>query len=209
MMVPSLVRSLRALNPLAMQRNPVMFVAWLGAALTTIEVIRTLARGDIASLSFVTLVALFLWLTVWFATFAEALAEALAEARGRAQADSLRSARHEVTARKLGEPPRAAQITKPPSNMLRCGDHVLVEAGMIIPADGEVVEGVASVDESAVTGESAPVIRVSGGDRSAVTGGTRLLSDWIIVRVTADPGEAFLDRMISMVEGAARQRSFG
>lgn len=205
MMVPSLVRSLRALNPLAMQRNPVMFVAWLGAALTTIEVIRTLARGDIASLSFVTLVALFLWLTVWFATFAEALAEA----RGRAQADSLRSARHEVTARKLGEPPRAAQITKPPSNMLRCGDHVLVEAGMIIPADGEVVEGVASVDESAVTGESAPDIRESGGDRSAVTGGTRLLSDWIIVRVTADPGEAFLDRMISMVEGAARQRSFG
>ncbi len=151
--------------------------------------------------------ALWLWFTVLFANFAEAMAEG----RGKAQADTLRNARRDVAAKKLARPhgpqdPRASYSTVSADD-LRKGDVVLVEAGDYIPGDGEVIEGVASVDESAITGESAPVIRESGGDRSAVTGGTRVLSDWLVVRVTANPGETFLDRMIAMVEGAKRQKT--
>ncbi len=138
-----------------------------------------------------------------FANFAEAMAEG----RGKAQADTLRKARRDILARKLSAPTRDAPATRVASAELRKGDFVLVEAGEFIPGDGEVIEGVASVDESAITGESAPVIRESGGDRSAVTGGTRVLSDWLIVRITANPGESFLDRMIAMVEGAKRQKT--
>lgn len=204
---PAAWRAVVGLSPIAMLRNPVMFVAWLGAVVTTLEAVRILAAGtpgaESGSPAFVAAVSVILWLTVWFANFAEALAEA----RGRAQADALRAARHDVVARRLATARRGAPVTEVAGSTLRRGDAVLVEAGQVIPADGEVVEGVASVDESAVTGESAPVIRESGGDRSAVTGGTRVLSDWLVVRVTADPGETFLDRMISMVEGAARQRT--
>jgi K+-transporting ATPase ATPase B chain len=199
---PSAWRALLRLSPRAMMANPVMFIAWLGAVVTTVESVRVIATGG-EGLVFVLAVTIFLWLTVWFANFAESLAEA----RGRAQADTLRSARQDVMASKLASPDRSAARSEVPGGSLRKGDIVIVEAGNVIPADGEIVEGVASVDESAVTGESAPVIRESGGDRSAVTGGTRVLSDWIIVKVTADPGEAFLDRMISMVEGATRQKT--
>jgi K+-transporting ATPase ATPase B chain len=199
---PSAGRAVLRLSPRAMMANPVMFVAWLGALVTSVETVRLIATGG-EGLVFVLSVTIFLWLTVWFANFAESLAEA----RGRAQADTLRSARQDVNAQKLASADRSAPRTEVPGGSLRKGDLIIVEAGDVIPADGEIVEGVASVDESAVTGESAPVIRESGGDRSAVTGGTRVLSDWIIVRVTADPGEAFLDRMISMVEGATRQKT--
>ncbi|MCB9896706.1 MAG: potassium-transporting ATPase subunit KdpB [Planctomycetes bacterium] len=195
-------RAFVKLSPRSMAANPVMFVAWLGALVTGLEALRAASRGDDGQ-GFAFAVTLVLWATVWFAN----LAEALAEARGRAQADALRAARQDVRARRLASSERDAQVTEVNGTALRKGDFVLVEAGDTIPADGEVVEGVASVDESAVTGESAPVIRESGGDRSAVTGGTRVLSDWLVVRVTADPGEAFLDRMISMVEGAARRRT--
>ena len=189
------------LNPLTMARNPVMLVAMLGAVVTTIETVRAVAfGGDVA---FVFWTTVFLWLTVLFANFAEALAEA----RGRAQAKSLRAMREDVAAKKLGAPRRDASVSDVRASDLRKGDLFLVQAGDPLPADGEVVEGVASVDESAVTGESAPVIREAGGDRSAVTGGTRILSDWLVVRVTADPGETFLDRMISMVEGAKRAKT--
>ncbi len=201
-LAPSAWRAVLRLSPRAMMTNPVMFVAWLGAIVTTIEAVRVgMTHGD--GLVFVVAVAVFLWLTVWFANFAESLAEA----RGRAQADTLRAARHDVKAKKLAIAHRTSPPTEVPGTSLRKDDFVLVEAGDTIPADGEVIEGVASVDESAVTGESAPVIREAGGDRSAVTGGTRVLSDWLILRVTADPGETFLDRMISMVEGAARQKT--
>ena len=156
-----------------------------------------------ANTVFVGGVALWLWLCVIFANFSEALAEG----RGKAQADAMRRTRQETQAKRLSEPKYGAKYRGVPSSMLRKNDFFLVEAGDIIPVDGEVIEGVASVDESAVTGESAPVIRESGGDRSAVTGGTRVLSDWLVVRVTASPGEGFLDKMISMVEGAKRQRT--
>ncbi len=199
---PSAWRAVLRLSPRAMMGNPVMFVAWIAAIVTTIDAVR-IGFDDGRGLGFVIAVTLFLWLTVWFANFAESIAEA----RGRAQADSLRAARHDVKAKRLAAPNRRAAVTYVPGASLRKGDVVLVEAGDTIPADGEVVEGVASVNESAVTGESAPVIRESGGDRSAVTGGTHVLSDWIVVRVTADPGETFLDRMISMVEGASRRKT--
>lgn len=199
---PSVGRAVLRLSPRAMMANPVMFIAWLGAVVTTVESVRVITTGG-EGLVFVLAVTVFLWLTVWFANFAESLAEA----RGRAQADTLRSARQDVMASKLASADRSAARSEVPGGSLRKDDIVIVEAGNVIPADGEIVEGVASVDESAVTGESAPVIRESGGDRSAVTGGTRVLSDWIIVKVTADPGEAFLDRMISMVEGATRQKT--
>jgi K+-transporting ATPase ATPase B chain len=201
MLGPSVKRSLVMLNPLRMVRNPVMFIAELGAFLTTWITIEAYARSRVESSYFLALTVL-LWLTVVLAN----LAEAIAEARGRAQAASLRQARTDIMATiaatsggKLGD-----QV---PASELRVGDLVIVRAGEIIPADGEVIEGVASVDESAVTGESAPVIRESGGDRSAVTGGTRVISDWLIVRVSSRPGESFLDRMIALVEGAQRQKS--
>lgn len=198
---PSLVRSLVMLNPLRMIRNPVMFIAELGAVLTTLIAIDTLVHGHADKGYFLGLTIL-LWLTVLFANFAEAVAEA----RGRAQAASLRAARKDVLAMKVSEIPGHV-VDEIPASMLKVGDFVVVRPGEIIPADGEVVEGIAMVDESAVTGESAPVIRESGGDRSAVTGGTRVVSDHLFIRVTARPGESFLDRMIAMVEGAGRKKT--
>jgi len=191
------------LDPRRIVRNPVMFVVEVGSALTTALWVQALLGHGEAPTGFIGAVALWLWFTVLFANFSEALAEG----RGKAQAEALRRARRETQAKKLCQPRRDAPVEIVASTVLRQGDVVLVEAGDIIPVDGEVIEGIASVDESAVTGESAPVIRESGGDRSAVTGGTRILSDWLIVRVTANPGEGFLDRMISLVEGARRQKT--
>ncbi len=191
--------SFRKLDPRSLWRNPVMFVVEVVAALITFFVIRDMIAGHLSSLGFNLQITVWLWITVIFANFAEALAEG----RGKAQAAALRRTRSETTAKKVVD-----EKTEPvPAIHLRKGDVVLVEAGDIIPGDGEVIEGIASVNESAVTGESAPVIRESGGDRSAVTGGTRVLSDWIKVRITANPGETFLDRMIHLVEGARRQKT--
>src|SRR6185312_11048246 len=200
---PALADSLRRLHPRTQWRNPVMFVVWTGSVLTTVLGFAALHGPGLPSPSFTFAVAAWLWLTVWFAN----LAEALAEGRGKAQAAALRSAKKRVYAKQLQEPRHEASWLPVPSDELVRGKIVLVESGDIVPADGEVIEGMATVDESAITGESAPVIRESGGDRSAVTGGTRVLSDWIVVRVTAQPGEAFLDRMIAMVEGAKRTRT--
>lgn len=195
--------SFRKLDPRWMVRNPVMFVVEVGSVLTTFLWVQALIGEGEAARGFIGAVAIWLWFTVLFANFSEALAEG----RGKAQADALRRTRQETQAKKLHQPRRDAVYDMTPSTALRQGDTFLVEAGDIIPADGEVVEGIASIDESAVTGESAPVIRESGGDRSAVTGGTRILSDWLIIQVTANPGEGFLDRMISLVEGAKRQKT--
>jgi K+-transporting ATPase ATPase B chain len=203
----ALLDTLIKLNPLHMLRNPVMFVVEVGSLLTTWLWIQGLAGRGEARPGFTGAVALWLWFTVLFANFSEALAEG----RGKAQAEALRKTRKETQAKKLAHRPVDGQ--KPmhsefiPSTQLHRGDLFLVEAGDIIPADGEVILNIASVDESAVTGESAPVIRESGGDRSAVTGGTRLLSDWLVVEVTAGPGQGFLDRMISLVEGAKRTKT--
>jgi potassium-transporting ATPase ATP-binding subunit len=199
-MVPALWESLRKLDPRVQVRNPVMFVVEVGAAITTGIFVKDLVNGDTGSLAFVGVVSLWLWLTVLFANFAEAVAEG----RGKAQAEALRATRSQLEARRLGPDGREETV---PAAELRPGDLVVCEAGDLIPADGEVVEGVASVDESAITGESAPVIRESGGDRSAVTGGTRVLSDRIVVRVTQEPGGSFLDRMIALVEGAERRKT--
>jgi len=205
---PAIVRraigdSFRKLDPRHQAKNPVMFVVEVGCVLTAGLFVQALAgRGEAPAL-FILAISLWLWFTVLFANFAEAMAEG----RGKAQADSLRKARKDVQAKRLAEPRREAEVTAVFAPELRKGDFVLVEAGAYVPVDGEIVEGVASVDESAITGESAPVIRESGGDRSAVTGGTRVLSDWLVVRVTANPGETFLDRMIAMVEGAKRQKT--
>jgi K+-transporting ATPase ATPase B chain len=200
---PALVDSFRKLTPRTQIRNPVMFCVYVGSILTTILWIAALNGQAEAATGFILAIALWLWFTVLFANFAEALAEG----RSKAQAESLRSAKHNVVAKKLQEPHPKAPVRIMTATDLRKGDVVLVETGDVIPADGEVIEGVASVDESAITGESAPVIRESGGDFSSVMGGTRVLSDWIVVRVTANPGEAFLDRMIAMVEGAKRQKT--
>ncbi|MES2404277.1 MAG: potassium-transporting ATPase subunit KdpB, partial [Pseudomonadota bacterium] len=193
----------RKLSPRFQFRNPVMFVVFVCSVLTTLLWLQALRGHGEAPAGFIFWIGVWLWFTLLFANFAEALAEG----RGKAQAAALRSTRKDVIARKLSAPSRTAAITFVPSAELRSGDHVLVETGDTIPGDGEVVEGAASVDESAITGESAPVIRESGGDRSAVTGGTRLLSDWLVVRITRNPGESFLDRMIAMVEGAARRKT--
>jgi potassium-transporting ATPase ATP-binding subunit len=182
-----------------MARNPVMFVVEVGSVLTTLRLIQDAVTGG-GNLGFEFQIMFWLWLTVLFANFAEAMAEG----RGKAQADTLRRAKTETTARRE-RPDRTSETVPAPA--LRKGDIVRVEAGELIPADGDVIEGVASVDESAITGESAPVIRESGGDRSAVTGGTKVLSDWIRVKVTVNPGETFLDRMIALVEGAERQKT--
>ncbi|MBN3857324.1 MULTISPECIES: potassium-transporting ATPase subunit KdpB [unclassified Paraburkholderia] len=200
---PAIVDSFRKLKPRTQLRNPVMFCVYVGSVLTTILWIAALLGQAEAPAGFILAVALWLWFTVLFANFAEALAEG----RSKAQAASLRQAKRDVMAKKLNEPHPKSPIRITTATDLRKGDVVLVETGDVIPADGEVVDGVASVDESAITGESAPVIRESGGDFSSVTGGTRVLSDWIVVRVTANPGEAFLDRMIAMVEGAKRQKT--
>src|SRR5262249_23601634 len=148
-------------------------------------------------------ITIWLWFTLLFANFAEAMAEG----RGKAQAQALRQSQHEIQAKKLTRPNRSSKITLTSSIDLRAGDIVLVETGDFIPSDGEIIEGIASVNESAITGESAPVIRESGGDRSAVVGGTQVISDWIIVRITSNPGETFLDHMIALVEGAKRQKT--
>ena len=191
--------SVLKLNPRTLMKNPVMFVVEVGAVVTTVELVDHVIRhtGDFG---FELQITLWLWFTVLFANFAEAMAEG----RGKAQAETLRKARAETTARRT-RADGCFEIV--PSSMLRSGDEVLISAGELIPGDGEVIEGVASVDESAITGESAPVIRESGGDRSAVTGGTRVLSDEIRVRITSNPGETFLDRMIRLVEGASRQKT--
>jgi K+-transporting ATPase ATPase B chain len=190
--------SFAKLNPRTMVKNPVMFVVEVGAALTTLTTLRDFARGA-EGLGFSFQITLWLWFTVLFANFAEAMAEG----RGKAQADTLRKTRTETFA-KLWTP---ASVQTIPATQLRAGDLVICEPGDIIPGDGEVVEGIASVDESAITGESAPVIRESGGDRSAVTGGTKVLSDFIKIRITSNPGETFLDRMIALVEGAQRSKT--
>ncbi|CAM3444408.1 potassium-transporting ATPase subunit KdpB [Burkholderia ubonensis] len=200
---PALADAFRKLTPRTQFRNPVMFCVYVGSILTTLLWIAALVGQAEAPAGFIVAIALWLWFTVLFANFAEALAEG----RSKAQAASLRSAKHNVVAKKLAAPRAQAAVEVMGSTDLRRGDFVLVETGDVIPADGEVIEGVASVDESAITGESAPVIRESGGDFSSVTGGTRVLSDWIVVEVTANPGEAFLDRMIAMVEGAKRQKT--
>jgi potassium-transporting ATPase ATP-binding subunit len=191
------------LTPQRQVRNPVMFVVYVGSILTTLLWFQALLGQGEAPAGFIFAVSVWLWFTVLFANFAEAMAEG----RGKAQAASLRKARREVQAKRLSTAQRSAAYTTVAATALRKGDVFLVEAGDVIPADGEIVEGIASVNESAITGESAPVIRESGGDRSSVTGGTLVLSDWLIVRVVADPGEAFLDRMIALVEGAKRQKT--
>ncbi|MDD5248960.1 MAG: potassium-transporting ATPase subunit KdpB [Rhodocyclaceae bacterium] len=204
---PAIVDSFRKLSPAVQWRNPVMFVVYVGSIMTTALWVQALAgRGEAPAVEnegFILAIALWLWFTVLFANFAEALAEG----RSKAQAASLRSLKKETWAKKLKGPQVSAEWITVPATELRRGDFVLVHAGDTIPADGEVVEGVASVDESAITGESAPVIREAGGDFSAVTGGTRVLSDWIVARVTANPGETFVDRMIAMVESAKRQKT--
>ena len=198
---PALGSAFAKLDPRLMIKNPVMFVVEVVAALTTVLFIRDLVTGS-ANLGFTFQIILWLWITVLFANFSEAVAEG----RGKAQADSLRRTRSETQAKRLkDESSRDYELV--PGQTLRVGDIVLVEAGDIIPSDGEVIEGIASVNEAAITGESAPVIRESGGDRSAVTGGTQVLSDWIRVRITAAQGSTFLDRMISLVEGAERQKT--
>ncbi len=199
----ALVDSLVKLLPQHQWRNPVMFVVYIGSILTTFLYFQALGGKGEAPAGFILAVSLWLWFTVLFANFAEAVAEG----RSKAQAAALRAVKREVGAKKLERGRRDASFNWVPSTELRKGNLFLVEAGEVIPADGEVIEGVASVDESAITGESAPVIRESGGDFCSVTGGTRVLSDWLVVRVTVDPGESFLDRMISMVETARRQKT--
>jgi K+-transporting ATPase ATPase B chain len=212
---PEIVRgaiaaSFAKLDPRHQVRNPVMFVVLVGSVLTTALWVQALFGHGEARAGFILAISLWLWFTVLFANFAEAMAEG----RGKAQADALRKARRDITARKLDRAPmngqfdpKQAKLVPITSADLRKGHLVFVEAGEFIPSDGEIVVGIASVDESAITGESAPVIREAGGDRSAVTGGTRVLSDWLVVKITTDPGETFLDRMIAMVEGAKRQKT--
>ena len=205
--VPAMREAVRKLSPAVQWRNPVMFVVYVGSILTTLLALQALGGEGEAPAGFIIAISVWLWFTVLFANFAEALAEG----RSKAQAASLRGLKRETWAKKLLEPRYGGKWQLVQGNDLRKGDVVVVEAGdigqSVIPADGEVIEGVASVDESAITGESAPVIRESGGDFSAVTGGTRVLSDWIVIRVTANPGETFVDRMIAMVENAKRQRT--
>src|SRR5215467_11248666 len=201
MLWKSLPDALKKLDPRVQIHNPVMFVVEVGAVLTLYTAI---TKTSVFNWTIV----VWLWLTVVFAN----LAEAVAEGRGKAQAETLRRAKRETVARRLtnwkpGTDPSALHEEPVPGTQLQLGDYVVVAAGQVIPGDGDVIEGVASVDESAITGESAPVIRESGGDRCAVTGGTRVLSDQIKVKVTSNPGETFLDRMIALVEGAERQKT--
>src|SRR5208337_1098160 len=194
---PAIADSFRKLDPRLMVKNPVMFVTMVGAALTTAGIFNCAP----AERGFIIQLAIWLWFTVLFANFAEAVAEG----RGKAQAESLRKARKDTIARRLKD----GREEKVPAPQLQKGDLVVCEAGDTIPADGDVVDGIASVDESAITGESAPVIRESGGDRSAVTGGTRVISDRIVVRITAEQGSTFVDRLIRLVENATRQKTPG
>ena len=199
-LIPALGGALQKLNPKSLAKNPVMFVVAVVAALTTVLLVKDIVTSA-ANIGFSLQIVLWLWFTVLFANFAEAVAEG----RGKAQAESMRKTRTETQAKRLGSDGKTVSIV--PGASLKVGDIVLVEANDIIPSDGEVVEGVASVNEAAITGESAPVIRESGGDRSAVTGGTQVLSDWIKVRITAAAGSTFIDRMIALVEGAERQKT--
>ena len=204
----AMIDSFRKLTPQRQVRNPVMFVVYIGSILTTLLWVQALVGKGEAPAPFIFWVSVWLWFTVLFANFAEAMAEG----RGKAQAASLRKARRDLEAKRLRRAERAhvgrdAEYDVVSASRLRKGEVVLVEANDFVPADGEVIHGVASVNEAAITGESAPVIREAGGDRSSVTGGTQVLSDWIIVKVTANPGEAFLDRMIALVEGAKRQKT--
>jgi K+-transporting ATPase ATPase B chain len=194
----------KKLKPQDQLRNPVMFSVYISSLLTTGLFFSALygGKGE-APISFILSITLWLWFTLLFANFAEAMAEG----RGKAQASSLRKSRQDINAKKLASGSRDARYTSVPAMMLRTGDVVLVEAGDFIPSDGDAIEGIASVNESAITGESAPVIRESGGDRSAVTGGTQVISDWLVVRVTANPGETFLDHMILLIEGTKRQKT--
>lgn len=200
---PAVVDAFKKLDPRTQWRSPVMFVVYVGSIITTLLAIQALNGQGEAPFGFIVAVTVWLWFTVLFANFAEALAEG----RSKAQAASLRALKQTVMAKKMQTPKYGTSWLPTPATDLRKGMTVLVEAGDVIPADGEVTAGVASVDESAITGESAPVIRESGGDFSAVTGGTRVLSDWLLVRVSVNPGEAFIDRMIAMVEGAKRQKT--
>ncbi len=199
----AIVDSFKKLSPRQQMKNPVMFVVWVGSVLTTALFFQALGGHGEAQAGFILAITLWLWFTVLFANFAEALAEG----RSRAQAASMRNAKRDIQAKKLTRPQYGEKFVLVPNSGLRKDDVVLVETGDFIPGDGEVIEGVASVDESAITGESAPVIRASGGDFSSVTGGTRVLSDWLVVRISTNPGETFLDRMIAMVEGAKRQKT--
>ncbi|MDB6091997.1 MAG: K+-transporting ATPase, subunit [Gammaproteobacteria bacterium] len=200
---PALIDAFRKLDPRVQWRNPVMFVVYIGSIVTTALWLQAATGRGEAPAWFILNVGIWLWFTVLFANFAEALAEG----RSKAQAAALRGLKQTVSAKKLGDPTDRSRQSRVHADQLRKGDVVLVEADDYIPGDGEVIQGAASVDESAITGESAPVIRESGGDFSSVTGGTRVLSDWIIVRVTANPGETFIDRMIAMVESAKRQKT--
>src|SRR5262245_22330270 len=199
----AVVDAFRKLDPRWQLRNPVMFVVEVGSVLTTVLFVQALLGQGEARAGFIFGISAWLWFTVVFANFAEALAEG----RGKAQAEALRKTRQETIAKKLPRPDHTAKHEEVPSTALRQGDIFLVQTGDIIPADGEIGEGVASVDASAVTGAGAPVVREAGGERSAVTGGTRVLSDWLVVRVSTNPGEGFLDRMIGLVEGAKRQKT--
>ncbi|OYU30628.1 MAG: K(+)-transporting ATPase subunit B [Comamonadaceae bacterium PBBC2] len=200
---PAVIASFAKLSPAAQWRNPVMFVVYVGSIVTTLLGIQALQGQGEAPAWFILTVAVWLWFTVLFANFAESLAEG----RSKAQAASLRSLKKSTWAKKLKDPVHGSSWLPEQAENLRKGDVVLVEAGDTIPVDGEVIQGVATVDESAITGESAPVVRESGGDFGSVTGGTRVLSDWLVVRISVNPGESFLDRMISMVEGAKRQKT--
>ena len=203
LVTPAIGDAFKKLSPMVQWKNPVMFVVYVGSIITTILFFQALNGKGEAGWGFILAISLWLWFTVLFANFAEALAEG----RSKAQAASLRGMKQKTWAKRLKDAKHGSEWYAVPSDDLRRGMTVLVEAGDMVPADGEVIEGVASVDESAITGESAPVIRESGGDFSAVTGGTRVLSDWLVVRVSVNPGEAFLDRMIAMVEGAKRQKT--
>jgi K+-transporting ATPase ATPase B chain len=201
--MPAVWESFRRLAPQDQWRNPVMFVCYVGAIFTTLLFLQSVFGQGEAPAGYIVAVSVWLWITVLFANFAEAIAEG----RGKAQAAALRATRQDITAKKLTEPRRGATRLLVKATELERGDVVLVEAGDTIPLDGEVIQGVASVNEAAITGESAPVIREAGGDFSSVTGGTIVLSDWLVVRITARPGESFLDRMIALVEGAKRQKT--
>jgi len=203
LLLPAIADSFRKLNPAVQLRSPVMFVVYVGSIITTLLYIQSLVGQGEASSGFILATTVWLWFTVLFANFAEALAEG----RSKAQAASLRSLKQSATAKKLATPKHGSTWLPCPASDLRKGHYLLIEAGDVIPIDGTVIEGVASVDESAITGESAPVIRESGGDFSSVTGGTRVLSDWLVIQVTSNPGETFLDRMIAMVEGAKRKKT--
>ena len=200
---PAIVDSFKKLDPRVQVRSPVMFVVYVGSIITTMLYVQAMIGKGEAAPGFILATSIWLWFTVLFANFAEALAEG----RSKAQAASLRALKQTVDAKKLEAPKYGSKWSLTPATTLRKGDIVLIEAGDVVPVDGEVIEGVASVDESAITGESAPVIRESGGDFSAVTGGTRVLSDWLVVRASVNPGEAFIDRMIAMVEGAKRKKT--